>query len=252
MKNINSLIGRLSHSGLLSKSSRGRSRGSLAAVGGMAWSAYQVYSQQAYGRNTTLNRANMQRAYQLGVYAQRNAEQSAQHKAAPTQQIEPSQQSVSAKPISQSRYIPSTHNHNLTYSPASLSLRHFEQVIEDEHQQNGQLLILRAMITAANADGHIDEAERQQIFQQVDKFELTTEDKASLFDELRQPLSLDELIQAIPNSQTTIEVYAASLLAIDEQQKIAQAYLKRLASQLSIPDELVNAMHRQAQEMDRF
>jgi uncharacterized membrane protein YebE (DUF533 family) len=31
-------------------------------------------------------------------------------------------------------------------------------------------------------------------------------------------MSLEELLKAVPNSQTAIEVYAASLLAIDEQQ----------------------------------
>lgn len=137
----------------------------------------------------------------------------------------------------------------LTYSPATLSQQQFDQVVQDESHDTGQMLILRAMITAANADGHIDENERQRIYQQVDDFDLITEDKAKLFDELRHPLSLQELMNAVPNSQTAIEVYAASLLAIDEQKAASQDYLSRLASSMLIPPELVKALHVQAEEM---
>ena len=114
MQNLNSIISRLSRTGLLKRTARDKSGGSLscavtdtiigtatgkigprpsnstlqngafAAVGGIAWNAYQVYSQQGYGRNTTLQRGNIRRAYQLGVYAQKNAQRSAQ-KNAPNQ-----------------------------------------------------------------------------------------------------------------------------------------------------------------------
>ena len=78
-------------------------------------------------------------------------------------------------------------------------------------------------------------------------YDLTTEDKAKLFDELRHPLSLQELINAVPDPQTAIEVYAASLLAIDEQRVTSQDYLSRLASSMAIPAELVKAIHKQAE-----
>jgi len=277
MKNLNSIISGLSRSGLLKRTARGPSRrslsravtdtiigtatgkawpkpsqsplqtGALAAVGGIAWKAYQVYSQQGYGRHTSLQRGNLLRAYQLGVYAQRNSQQKNDApNQSPLATVQPTLEPASAP---QSRYIPSAAKQALTYSPATLSQQQFEQVVQDESHDTGQMLMLRAMITAANADGHIDENERQRIYQQVDDFELTTEDKASLFDELRRPLSLQELVKAVPNSQTAIEVYAASILAIDEQQTASQDYLSRLASSMLIPPELVKALHAQAEEM---
>jgi uncharacterized membrane protein YebE (DUF533 family) len=289
MKNLNSIISRLSRSSLMSRTARGSSKrslsravtdtiigtaigkvgpkpsqgplqtGALANVGGMAWKAYEVYSQQGYGQNTYLQKANLQRAYQLGVYAQRNAQQ---QKDAPNQPQEITKQSTSTSSSSpalttetapQSRYIPSISSmpkQALTYSPATLTQQQFEQVVQDENHDTGQMLMLRAMITAANADGHIDENERQRIYQQVDDFDLSTEDKASLFDELRRPLSLQELVKAVPNSQTAIEVYAASLLAIDEQQAASQDYLNLLATSMLIPLELVQAVHAQAELID--
>jgi uncharacterized membrane protein YebE (DUF533 family) len=130
-----------------------------------------------------------------------------------------------------------------------LSQQQFDQVVQDETQDTGQMLILRAMITAANADGHIDDNERQRIYHQVDKFDLSTDDKAKLFDELRNPLSLEQLVDVVPDSQTAIEVYTASLLAIDEQQSASQYYLGHLASSMELPLELVEAMHKQAEDM---
>ncbi len=233
MKNLNSIISGLSKTGVLSgfaggvaggaltsaiSSKKGRNvgksalkLGALAAVGGVAWKAYQSYSQK-------------------------NATQNPPHQATPS-------------PAPQSRYIPSETRPSLTYSPASISQQQFEQAVSDENNESGQMIILRAMITAANADGHIDENERQQIYQQVDNLQLSIEDKAGLFDELRKPLSLQELVNAVPNSETAVEVYAASVLAIDERQGASKDYLNRLASSLLIPRELVNAVHAQAEGM---
>jgi uncharacterized membrane protein YebE (DUF533 family) len=156
------------------------------------------------------------------------------------------QTSHSSPASSQSRYIPSEVQQPLTYSPASISQKRFEQVVSEENNESGQMIILRAMITAANADGHIDENERQRIYQQVDNLQLSVEDKAGLFGELRSPLFLQALIEAVPNSETAIEVYAASVLAIDERQETSMDYLNRLASSMLIPRELVNAVHTQA------
>ena len=233
MKNLNNIISGLSKSGVLSgfvggvaggaltsaitgKKGRkvGKSAvkiGALAAVGGLAWKAYQAYSY----KNAT-----------------------------PAQSF----QGATAPPA-QSRYIPSETRPSLTYSPASLSQQQFEHVVSDDNSGSGQMLIMRAMITAADADGHIDESERQKFYQQVDNLHLSVEDKAGLFDELRKPLSLQELVSAVPNSETAVEVYAASVLAIDENQGASKGYLNRLASSLLIPTELVNAVHAQAEEM---
>lgn len=240
MKNLNSIIGGLSKSGLLSgfaggmaggaltsavTSKKGRKMGksalklgALAAVGGVAWKAYQAYS----------NKQTQQA---------QSTQQNVHH-----QEYQPAQQPAA------STYTPSSQQRqaSLTYSPATLSQRQFEAVVEDESANAGQMLLLRAMITAANADGHIDGDERERIYQQVEQLELSVQDKAGLFDELRNPMSLDALVGAVPNSETAVEVYAASLLAIDQGQQESVGYLNRLASSLMIPRELVSALHEQA------
>ena len=97
------------------------------------------------------------------------------------------------------------------------------------------------MIAAVYADGHIDE--RQKIFAAVENMQLSMQEKAMLFDELRKPMQLAELVQAVPDTQTSIKVFAAS--AIDLQQSLSEQYLAALANQLCLLKELVNNIHQQ-------
>ena len=133
--------------------------------------------------------------------------------------------------------------------PTHMQEQSFDAVVEDE-TGNGQLILMRAMIAAAYADGHIDENERQTIFAQVEQMALTTQEKAMLFDELRAPMSLSELVATVPNAQTGIEVYAASASAIDLNQSASQQYLQTLANQLCLPRDLVNSIHHQLNQAD--
>jgi len=130
------------------------------------------------------------------------------------------------------------------FKPAALPQQAFEEVVQEDNKK-GQMILMRAMITAAHADGHIDQEERQRIFAQVESMDLSVQEKAMLFDELRRPLSLAELVQQVPNAQTGIEVYAASASAIDSSQAESQAFLQELSQQLCIPSELVNSIHQQ-------
>ena len=166
--------------------------GALAAVGGLAWKAYQSYSQDKNAKATP---------QQGGQY---------------------------------------------NYLPANMSENRFDAVLEDDTSDCGQMLLVRAMIAAAYADGHIDAQEQQRIFQQVEQMDLSTADKAALFDELRAPRSIEQLLPDIPNSETAVEVYAASLLAIDQRQPASETYLQQLGDRLFIPTELRQQLHFQA------
>ena len=73
------------------------------------------------------------------------------------------------------------------------------------------LAILRAMIAAAKADGHIDAVEQQKIFGKLDAMDLGTEDKAFVIDELRKPLDIDAVVAAATTPELAVEIYAASL-----------------------------------------
>jgi uncharacterized membrane protein YebE (DUF533 family) len=108
------------------------------------------------------------------------------------------------------------------------------------------LAILRAMIAAAKADGHIDADEQRRIFGKLDELELGTEEKAFVIDELRKPLDIDAVVSAATTPELAVEIYAASVLAIDPDDAAEQAYLAMLASRLKLDPGLKHAVEREA------
>lgn len=62
---------------------------------------------------------------------------------------------------------------------ANIDQDRFEAVITEQASDSGAgLLLLRAMITAAAADGHMDNAEKERIFSEAQRLDLRAEDKA--------------------------------------------------------------------------
>ncbi len=106
--------------------------------------------------------------------------------------------------------------------------------------------IIRAMIAAAKADGHIDAAEQQKIFSRLDSFDLDTEEKAFVMDELRKPLDIDAVVAAAKTPELAVEIYTASVLAIDPDDPAEQAYLAMLASRLKLEPGLKQAIETEA------
>jgi uncharacterized membrane protein YebE (DUF533 family) len=115
----------------------------------------------------------------------------------------------------------------------------------DENQHS--ILILKAMIAAAKADGHVDAEEQEKIQQAVSS--LGADDSVSHFvtAELDKPLDPSEVAKAAGTPEQAAEVYLASLIVVDEQNFMERAYLKELASQLGLADDLVQKLEAQVQ-----
>ena len=109
-----------------------------------------------------------------------------------------------------------------------------------------ELALVLAMISAANADGHIDAEEQRNIFEQVGKLPLDAEDKAFVFDALSRPPSLQDIADLAKGPEQAAEIYMVSRLAIDPDHPMEKAYLEALASRLSLPAELVGHLEEQA------
>lgn len=121
----------------------------------------------------------------------------------------------------------------------------FVDAIGDGSGSNG-LLLVRAMIAAGNADGHLDSDEQSRIFTEVGRMNLSSADKALLFDELTNPRGIAEIARQASSPELAAEVYAASLIAIDETTADAHLYLRALALALDLPKELVTSIHEEA------
>ena len=118
----------------------------------------------------------------------------------------------------------------------------FNPTSEADQQSLGRGL-LRAMIAAAKADGHIDADEQANVFVQMDKLDLDAEDKAFVMDELRAPLDVDAVARSARTPEEAAEIYTASLLAIDVDNAAERGYLGMLAARLKLDDSLVQHLH---------
>ncbi|HWK97875.1 MAG TPA: tellurite resistance TerB family protein [Pseudolabrys sp.] len=118
---------------------------------------------------------------------------------------------------------------------------------QEADQQSLARNLLRAMIAAAKADGHIDAAEQANIFAQMDKMQrennLGAEDKVFVMDELRAPLDVDAVARGARTPEEAAELYTVSLLAIDVDNPSERAYLALLAARLRLDDRLVAHLH---------
>lgn len=113
----------------------------------------------------------------------------------------------------------------------------------ESDQQSLSRNLLRAMIGAAKADGHIDADEQAKIFAEMDKISLDADDKAFVAEELRAPLDVDAIARAARTSEEAAEIYAASLLTIDVDNAAERGYLALLAARLRLDEQLVEHLH---------
>jgi len=98
--------------------------------------------------------------------------------------------------------------------------------------------ILRALVAAAKADGHVDARERELIEGEFSRVEPDRELRQWLHAELEKPLDPAEVAGASASPEIAAEMYLASLLVVDEQSFMERAYLDELARRLGIDDVL--------------
>lgn len=109
------------------------------------------------------------------------------------------------------------------------------------------LLLARAVISAAKADGQIDAEEGQTILRQINSCDLPAEDKAFLFEEYGKPIDIEGLATAVDSPEHATEVYAASLLTVNPPSPAEKIYLDSLAKALSLEPGLIGEIHATVQ-----
>lgn len=98
------------------------------------------------------------------------------------------------------------------------------------------LLLIRAMIAAANADGHISPDEQRRILDSLDAAQAEPEDRRIVEAELLRPRPLDEIVRDVRDPETAEQVYLASELAVRGGSEVDRQYLAYLASRLGLTD----------------
>lgn len=103
----------------------------------------------------------------------------------------------------------------------------FDPARAPQGEEEFALTLVRAMIAAARADGHIDDDERRRILDRVKLAGLDAESEQFLMGELAAEAQ-------------RVELYTASRLAIEPDSRAERGYLDHLAGRLKLPDALVD------------
>ncbi|WP_455807371.1 tellurite resistance TerB family protein [Pseudomonas fluorescens] len=111
----------------------------------------------------------------------------------------------------------------------------------EQHSQ----AILKALVAAAKADGHIDDRERQLIEGEFTKLDNDQELQHWLHAELNKPLDPTDVARAASTPEMAAEMYIASVMLVDEENFMEKSYLDELARQLKLEPGLKVELEKQ-------
>lgn len=125
-----------------------------------------------------------------------------------------------------------------TPTPPAGSIFDLASPPSESQGQDMRLLLVRAMISAAKADGHIDADERARIEGQIKDLQIGQDEQQFLIDQLNAPSDPIAIARLSGGLEQATEIYAASALAVDVDTAEERRYLDRLADALHLPDDL--------------
>lgn len=105
-------------------------------------------------------------------------------------------------------------------------------------------VMIRAMISAAKADGQIDPQEKQRILGRLEAAGADPDARAFVQAEMAKPVDVDAIVSAIDSPQMAVEAYTASLFAIDVDTPAEARYMRQLAMSLRLDPVLVRSLHQ--------
>ena len=128
-------------------------------------------------------------------------------------------------------------------SSGAVGLADMEAGLEPEQANEQAMVMIRAMIYAAKADGRVDDEEQRHIIEGLGD-DITPEEMMFVQDEMASPVDVQALARDIPPGMEA-QVYLASLMAIDLDSNPEAQYLHQLAQALNLAPDAVNAIHDQ-------
>lgn len=105
------------------------------------------------------------------------------------------------------------------------------------------LLLLRAMVQADKADGQIDAEEMRRLTAKLSQDGNTDEERTYVMNQMAAPIDIPGLAAAVTSAVEAVEVYTASLLAIDVDTQAERDYLAKLAEALRLSPDIVSRVH---------
>ncbi len=102
--------------------------------------------------------------------------------------------------------------------------------------------MIRALIYAARADGHIDDKEKSALADQISQLNLGPKGKALVQGAMNEPLDPSVIADGVATPDEALQLYTLSLAAIDVDNNMERRYLDSLAGALGIPQNVQSAI----------
>ena len=109
--------------------------------------------------------------------------------------------------------------------------------------ESAQRLVLRAMIGAAQVDGHIDDAEMEKIMAGMEDGDVTEEERRMVREEVSRPVDVESFGREVTRPEVAAEIYLGALMAVDVDTESERDYFRRLARALRLEQDTVNRLH---------
>jgi uncharacterized membrane protein YebE (DUF533 family) len=109
--------------------------------------------------------------------------------------------------------------------------------------ERAERLVLRAMIGAAQVDGHISDAEMEKIMGGMNEGDVTEEERRMVRDEVSRPVDVEAIGREVSRPEVAAEVYLGALMAVDIDTESERDYFRRLARALKLDQGAVNRLH---------
>lgn len=116
---------------------------------------------------------------------------------------------------------------------------------QDQHSAaNDQaVLMIRAMVNAAKADGRVDDAEQENIIGKLGA-EVSQDEVNFLKQEFAAPVNVKQFADSVPNGLEP-QIYALSLTSIELDTQDEAQYLGQLAQHMELSPQICNQIHDQ-------
>ena len=105
-------------------------------------------------------------------------------------------------------------------------------------------VLMRAMVTAAHADGTLDAADRHRLDAALGRLNAGEDQRARLPAMIEERKPLAEVLEQVSDGETGAMVYAASLLATDRRKRVNRYYLRYLAERLKLSRDLARSVEQ--------
>jgi uncharacterized membrane protein YebE (DUF533 family) len=119
--------------------------------------------------------------------------------------------------------------------------------LRDTRGEDFRLTLVRAMVSAALADGHIDAKEQGLIDQQIGSADLAEDERRFISDQLDRPADPIAIASLCADEPQATEVYLASLVVLDPEVPGDARYKQRLGDALRLPDDLRRRLEREVE-----